>query len=100
MQWEVELRRVDCDGKSEIVRLGKLRRPEASRAKPADFGISLAEARGLLGVLQQAVIQQQVLAYDAAKRECPHCDAIGESRTGALGCLTRHWAWSEYEFRA
>jgi len=73
MQWEVELRRVDCDGKSEIVRLGKLRRPEASRAKPADFGISLAEARGLLGVLQQAVIQQQVLAYDAAKRECPHC---------------------------
>jgi hypothetical protein len=27
----------------------------------------------LLGVLQQAVTQQQVFAYDAAKRRCPHC---------------------------
>jgi hypothetical protein len=73
MRWEVELRRVDGGGECKVVRLGRLRRPDASRAKPSDFGISLAEARALLGVLQQVVTRQQVFTYDAAKRMCPHC---------------------------
>ena len=100
MHWEVELRRVDGDGECKVVRLGRLRRPDASRAKPADFGISLAEARALLGVLQQAVTQQQVLAYDAAKRRCPHCGRYRRVKEWRSRVFDRHWAWSAYEFRA
>lgn len=57
MQWEVELRRVDGSGECKVVSLDKLRRPDASRATISDFGISLAEACALFGVLQQAVTQ-------------------------------------------
>ncbi|MGY2491835.1 hypothetical protein [Cupriavidus sp. CP313] len=41
--------------------------------EPADFGLSLRELRRLALALQQAVAQQQVFAYDRAKRKCPYC---------------------------
>jgi len=45
-------------------------RPSAADAKPADIGLSLQEARVVLGALQSAVVQSQVKAHDAYRRPC------------------------------
>ena len=70
IRWEVCLRRVGPGRTSEPVCLTSLARPGAADAKPADFGLSLQEARVVLGALQSAVVQSQVKAYDAYRRPC------------------------------
>jgi hypothetical protein len=60
-----------------VVPLASLKRPDARSAKPEDLGLSLSEARPLLVALQTAVAQDQVRAYDNAKRNCPHCRRFG-----------------------
>jgi len=59
------LRRVGPDDGLEPIALASLLRLGGADAKPADFGLSLQEARVLLGALQRAVVQDQVNAYDA-----------------------------------
>jgi hypothetical protein len=48
-------------------------RPGAADAKLADFGLSLQEARLVLGALQRAAVHDQVKAYDAYRRPCSEC---------------------------
>ena len=73
IRWEVCLRRVGRDQTSEPVCLTLLVRPGAADAKPADLGLSLQEARVVLGALQRAVVQGQVKSYDAYRRPCAEC---------------------------
>ena len=69
LQWTIYLKR---SGNAEAVQLATFDRP-AIGATPADFGLSISEARQLLAALQQAVAQDQICAYDARRRCCRHC---------------------------
>ncbi|KAE8756193.1 MULTISPECIES: ISKra4 family transposase [Paraburkholderia] len=69
MHWTIYLQR---DGADENVPLARFQRP-LEGATPADFGLSMSEARSLLSSLQQVVAQDQIRAYDARRRRCRHC---------------------------
>jgi hypothetical protein len=71
MRWTVSVHR---EGGGESVPLATFTRP-VDGAKVADFGLSLEEGRHLLKVLQEAVVQSQIRAYDSARRCCRHCGA-------------------------
>lgn len=71
MRWTVSVQR---EGAVEGVPLATFTRPIDS-ATVADFGLSLEEGRHLLRVLQEAVAQSQIHAYDSARRRCRHCAA-------------------------
>ena len=66
---------VTCKSKefpASTIEIAKFSRPSCN-AMPADFGLSLAEARTMLSNLQQNVAQTQIHTYDAQHRNCPHC---------------------------
>ena len=69
LQWTVYMRQ---HGTTDVVSLATFRRP-VDGATAADFGLSIAEARQLLAVLQRAIAQDQIHAYDARRRRCRHC---------------------------
>ena len=69
MHWTIYLQR---DGADEKVPLAGFQRP-LEGATPAEFGLSMSEARSLLSSLQQVVAQDQIRAYDARRRRCRHC---------------------------
>jgi hypothetical protein len=71
MRWTVSVHR---DGDGESVPLATFTR-SVDGATVAAFGLSLEEGRHLLKVLQQAVVQSQIRAYDSARRCCRHCGA-------------------------
>jgi hypothetical protein len=61
------------DGADEKVPLASFQRP-LEGATPADFGLSMSEAKSLLSSLQHVVAQDQIRAYDAQRRRCRHCE--------------------------
>ncbi len=71
MQWTVCLQ---GEGGVDGETLATFTRP-LDGATVADFGLSLEEGRHLLKVLQRAVVQSQIHAYDDARRRCRHCGA-------------------------
>ena len=73
LRWGALLGRVGPDDGLEPIALASRLRLGGADAKPADFGLSLQEARVLLGALQRAVVQDQVNAYDAYRRPCLDC---------------------------
>lgn len=74
LRWTLCLQCHADDGSDETIQLGTVERPTCN-AEPADFVLSLREVRLLALALQQTVAQQQIYAYDRAKRRCPHCGA-------------------------
>ncbi|MDM0022171.1 hypothetical protein [Variovorax saccharolyticus] len=38
-----------------------------------DVGLSLGDAKSILGKIQQAFVRQQLESYLAERRACPHC---------------------------
>ena len=56
----------------ETAAIGNFSRP-LDGATPADFGLSLNEAQGMIGNLQRHITQSQIRAYDVRHRRCPHC---------------------------
>src|SRR3954454_22483155 len=69
LRWKILLQR---QGTDETVPVCPVKRP-VNGATPADFGLSLAEARRLLATLQQLVAQDQINAYDKLRRNCREC---------------------------
>ena len=71
LEWTVYVKRRRS---KRAVPTGSFQRP-VTTAKPADFGLSIPEARALLASLQRVVGQDQIHAYDAERRPCRHCGA-------------------------
>jgi hypothetical protein len=69
LHWKILLQR---QGTDQPVPICSVKRP-VNGATPADFGLSLAEARQLLATLQQLVTQDQINAYDKLRRNCREC---------------------------
>jgi hypothetical protein len=70
MQFRIELVAVADDGTEQRQELITLTRNEAELET---IGLTLAESKQLLQVLQQAVVEQQVDGYLDQQRGCPHC---------------------------
>ena len=72
ISWTISVTCKNKSGPSSTVAIAKFSRP-LDKATPADFGLSLVEARTMLSNLQQYVAQTQIRAYDVRHRNCPHC---------------------------
>ena len=114
MRWTVSVQRA-ADVKS--MPLATFMRP-VDGATVADLGLSLEEGRHLLKILQAAVVQSQLRAYDRARRCCRHCGAYrrikdwrGRVVTTSLGevqvrvprvvsclCTRSHWTTMAYRW--
>jgi hypothetical protein len=70
MQFRIELVAIADAGTEQRQELATLTRSEA---KLETIGLTLAESKHLLQVLQQAVVEQQVDAYLDQERACPDC---------------------------
>ncbi len=69
------------DGAAEVVRDAFELAPR--RLAPDTVGMGLAEAKGLLAAVQEAVVDEQVKAALAEQQRCPHCG----------GCPARRRSW-------
>ena len=57
-------------------RVQEIARLERNELHPENVGLSLREAKQLLGALQAKVVEQQVADYLKTQRPCPHCGRI------------------------
>src|SRR5262249_44030847 len=59
------------DGAGEIVQ--EITPLERGQLRPEEFGLTLAEAKGLLEGLQRTVVEQQIAEYPKQQSSCPLC---------------------------
>src|SRR5687767_14463153 len=64
---------VEAGGAEPVVR--EVARVEREALAPATLGLTLTEAKTLLQGVQQALVAQQVAAYQEQHRGCPACGA-------------------------
>ena len=59
--------------KGEPERVHEVARLERGTLKAEELGLTLAEAKSILGEIQQAMVEQQVIDFVAERDGCPHC---------------------------
>ena len=72
MEWTIRLEAKTGWGEVETVEVASIARPVLA-ATADDVGLSLAEAKSLLGRLQQAMVRGQMAEYLHCRRVCPDC---------------------------
>lgn len=72
MKYTIQVVITTDDGQTEPRELAHLEREDLT---PTSLGLSRAEGKVILKVLQEVIIERQMTAYLATPRLCPHCGA-------------------------
>src|SRR4051812_28784996 len=73
--WIVRLVEAQADGEERCADVMKINRPE-DLGDIADLGLTLAEAKLLLGGLQREIVAAQAKSHAVRRPDCPSCGGV------------------------
>ncbi len=77
MKYTVHVAITTDEGQTETREIASIQREDLT---PTTLGLTLAEGKAILKVLQEVVVQQQLTAYLETQRPCGHCGRVQRSK--------------------